>query len=147
MATLQKLTRISMLAKRNPNITEEEFHKQWSKIKGSLATPFLKRLGFTKYLQVLAPPSPPLSSISHVTDNALRILVPSTILRLGGPQFDGFADLLAPNFEAFLEAFEKLFCNERFRSNEEDLIDPTATVIINARWEEVYLFGGGGAKC
>jgi hypothetical protein len=52
MATLQKLTRVSMLVKRNPNITEEEFRKQWNKIRGSLSTPFLKRLGFTKYLQV-----------------------------------------------------------------------------------------------
>jgi hypothetical protein len=52
MATLQKLTRVSMLVKRNPNITEEEFHKQWSKIRGPLVAPFLKRIGFTKYLQV-----------------------------------------------------------------------------------------------
>jgi hypothetical protein len=88
-----------------------------------------------------------LSSTDHNIDYFPQILVPSTILQLGGPQFDGFADFLAPNFEAFLKAFEELFYNESFRPNEEYLIDPAATVIINAGWEEVYLFGGEVAKC
>ncbi len=59
-------------------------------------------------------------------------------------------DFLAPTFEAFLAAFEALFYDERFKSEEEYLIDPAATVIINAGYEEVYLFGaigGGFVQC
>jgi hypothetical protein len=86
----------------------------------------------TKYLQVLFTPSTSLTSLSRITGNGLQILLSSTILPLGGPQFDGFADFLAPNFEALLQAFEELFYNERLITDEDYLIDPAATVIVNA---------------
>jgi hypothetical protein len=64
-----------------------------------------------------------------------------TIVRLGGPEFDAFADFLAPSFEEFLCVWELLFydCSAEWKEGREGfLIDPDATVIVNAGFEEVY---------
>jgi len=67
-----------------------------------------------------------------------------TTLRLGGPEFDAFAELVVPSYEAFLLVWEALFYNdyddEDGGGKEEWLIDPDAALIINAGIEEVYLF-------
>ncbi|KAE9380851.1 hypothetical protein N431DRAFT_433080 [Stipitochalara longipes BDJ] len=126
MATLHRLTRISMLVKRNPALSTCEFQRRWCRIWGPLSAPFLKRIGFNTYLQI------PLKT-------------PDTTLQLGGPEFDAFADLLVPSYEAFLLVWETLFYNDDFdgdgrREKEEWLIDPDSALIVNAGVEEVYLF-------
>lgn len=56
MATLHRLTRISMLVKRNPALSIREFQRRWCRVWGPLSAPFLKRIGFNTYLQVHPPP-------------------------------------------------------------------------------------------
>jgi hypothetical protein len=81
--------------------------------------------------------------------SATQVIVPftDTSVRLGGPQFDAFADFLAPSYEAFLLVWEEMFYNARWSWRQgEFLIDPDATLIVNAGFEEMVLFGGG-ARC
>ncbi|KAN0120236.1 hypothetical protein V8E51_002444 [Hyaloscypha variabilis] len=128
MATLHRLTRISMLVKRNPALSTHEFQRRWCRIWGPLSAPFLKRIGFNTYLQV------PLKT-------------PHTTLQLGGPEFDAFAEFVVPTYEAFLLVWEALFYNDygegdegEGRGREEWLIDPDTALIVHGGFEEVYLF-------
>jgi hypothetical protein len=52
MTAFKRLIRVSMLVKRNPSLTEREFQELWNGIWGPLSVGFLKRLGFTQYIQV-----------------------------------------------------------------------------------------------
>jgi hypothetical protein len=160
MATLHRLTRISMLVKRNPALSTREFQRRWCRIWGPLSAPFLKRIGFNTYLQVQYLPllllllsSYLLSNHQHEYKNIgwrkgqVPLKTPHTTLQLGGPEFDAFAEFVVPTYEAFLLVWEALFYNDygegdegEGRGREEWLIDPDTALIVHGGFEEVYLF-------
>jgi hypothetical protein len=77
----------------------------------------------------------------------ISLLITDTTVSFGGPEFDAFADFLAPSYEAFLLVWEETFYNHTWRYKQEEwLIDLDATLIVNAGLEEVVLFGGR-ARC
>lgn len=48
----ENLIRITVLANRNPNISEAEFHKHWTEKHAPLVSSWLQRHGIVKYTQV-----------------------------------------------------------------------------------------------
>lgn len=48
----ENLIRITVLAKRNPKLSESEFHTHWAEKHGPLVTSWLQRHGVVKYTQV-----------------------------------------------------------------------------------------------
>jgi hypothetical protein len=47
-----RLTRISVLSRRKPGMSEEAYRKYWTERHGALVAPWLKRYGILKYTQV-----------------------------------------------------------------------------------------------
>lgn len=58
----ENLIRITVLANRNPNISEEEYHKHWTEKHAPLVSSWLQRHGVVKYTQVLYTSLPVASS-------------------------------------------------------------------------------------
>jgi hypothetical protein len=50
-----QLIRITVCAKRNPNLSEEEFNNHWANKHGPLITQWLRTHGCVKYVQVHSP--------------------------------------------------------------------------------------------
>ncbi|KAJ9499903.1 hypothetical protein H2202_004893 [Exophiala xenobiotica] len=115
MATKQRLVRFTILVKRNPALTEEEFHSYWT----------------TKHV-------PQYHTPSSVRDQAKSIpgIAQATIA-----EWDGFVELLMPNMSCFDEAQKDPYYSEVVFPDELKFADPANSQIIIG-WEEVYVQDG-----
>lgn len=112
-------------------------------MQGPLVTQLLLSKGFARYTQVritLYPLDfPPLTQLCqvHTLPTLATILAP-----FGGDKFDGWADFVAPRFEAFVGLFADPFYLEKIKPVEEYMLDVSATLVINAGFEEVFIADG-----
>jgi len=52
MATKERVLKFMVMQHRNPHISEEEFHKYWTKKHAIVASAWLQRNGILRYTQV-----------------------------------------------------------------------------------------------
>ncbi|KIW56107.1 hypothetical protein PV05_04790 [Exophiala xenobiotica] len=130
MATKRRLVRFTILVKRNPALSEEEFHSYWTTKHVPQVQDWLTRHGIMKYTQYHTP--------SSVRDQAKSIpgLAQATIA-----EWDGFVELLMPNMSCFDEAQKDPYYSEVVFPDELKFADPANSQIIIG-WEEVYVQDG-----
>jgi len=104
--------------KRNPAITEEEFHSYWSKVHAPLASLFLKRNGVVKYTQFHSPTSSKDTLAPFTTAGAGPVL-----------QFDGYAELLVLSLDVIVKGFSDPEYAEKVSPDEDYLFDKSENVM------------------
>ncbi|CAN9428601.1 unnamed protein product [Alternaria sp. RS040] len=101
----EELVRVTVLASRNPKLSENEFNDHWANKHGPLITSWLQRHGIVKYVQY------------HTTSKH------KALLKLPTLSYDGMADFWVRNFEDFEKAYEDPFYLEVVKKDEEYLFD------------------------
>ncbi|KAH8634323.1 hypothetical protein IG631_09723 [Alternaria alternata] len=101
----EELVRVTVLANRNPKLSETEFNDHWANKHGPLITSWLQRHGIVKYVQY------------HTTSKHKALLKMPTL------SYDGMADFWVRNYEDFEKAYEDPFYLEVVKKDEEYLFD------------------------
>ncbi|CAN9454407.1 unnamed protein product [Alternaria alternata] len=101
----EELVRVTVLANRNPKLSETEFNDHWTNRHGPLITSWLQRHGIVKYVQY------------HTTSKHKALLKMPTL------SYDGMADFWVRNYEDFEKAYEDPFYLEVVKKDEEYLFD------------------------
>ncbi|CAI9633367.1 hypothetical protein GT037_008905 [Alternaria burnsii] len=101
----EELVRVTVLANRNPKLSETEFNDHWANKHGPLITSWLQRHGIVKYVQY------------HTTSKH------KALLKLPTLSYDGMADFWVRNFEDFQKAYEDPFYLDVVKKDEEYLFD------------------------
>ena len=129
----QKLVRVTLLAYRNPKLTEDEFHEHWTNVHAPKVSAHLAKFGILSYRQYHCPSSLRQSYITGLTSMGKDAS--------SGADYDGFVELLMPD----LSCYEKALSDQHYK----DVIAPDDTYFadmerskIMVGWEEVYVKDG-----
>ncbi|KAK7207665.1 EthD domain-containing protein [Myxozyma melibiosi] len=114
--SLKEMTRVSVMARRNPAMSLEEFQKYLKESHGPLVAPWLKRYGVVKYVQ------------HHKREAFSRDGSPIKALELG--DFDSLADFYVPSYADFEKAFKDPEYFEKIKPDEEKILDMESVVIV-----------------
>ncbi|KAF2095936.1 hypothetical protein NA57DRAFT_78710 [Rhizodiscina lignyota] len=113
----QSVIRLSMYFKRNPKLSEEEFHKYWTEDHAPLVSEWLAGHGVLRYVQNHFPPS------TRAMAEGVKELPLADLLL----PFDGVADFWMYKLEDFLNATKDPYYKEKVAADEDYLFDRTAT--------------------
>ncbi|KAF2134935.1 hypothetical protein P153DRAFT_278435 [Dothidotthia symphoricarpi CBS 119687] len=107
----EQLIRVTVLANRNPKLSESEFNHHWAHKHGPLITSWLQRHGVVKYVQY------------HTTSAHKALLSQPTL------SYDGMADFWVRRYEDFEEAYRDPFYLDVVKKDEEYLFDVESLVV------------------
>jgi len=128
-----RLLKVTLLAYRNPNMTEDEFHTHWSRIHSAKASAHLAKFGILSYRQYHTP-----SSLRAQLTTAL----PS--LNLSDAQiadYDGFVELLMPRLECYENALRDPYYRDVIAVDDGTFAD-MARSKVTVGWVEGYVEEG-----
>jgi hypothetical protein len=132
----EQLIRVTVCAKRNPKLSENEFNEHWSS--------WLQRHNCVKYIQVCCSLCPSFLSLSlswltasqyHTTSAHRSRLTQNTLT------YDGIADFWYKTFEDFEQAYEDDYYLNVVKKDEEFLFD-MESLAVTAGVEQVIIEGG-----
>ncbi|KAH7081419.1 EthD domain-containing protein [Paraphoma chrysanthemicola] len=118
-----QLLRVTVCAKRNPNLTEDEFNEHWTKEHSQLIVSWLQRHGCVKYVQY------------HTTSEHKSRLSQSTL------SYDGIADFWYGSFQDYENAYEDPFYLQIVKKDEEYLFD-VPSIMVTAGTEVTVIEDG-----
>ncbi|KAF1357566.1 hypothetical protein EJ07DRAFT_167486 [Lizonia empirigonia] len=101
----ENLIRITVLANRNPNISEAEFHKHWTEKHAPLVSSWLQRHGIVKYIQY------------HTRSTHKNLSRQNTL------SYAGMADFYVRQYEDFEKAYEDPYYTDVVKPDEGYLFD------------------------
>ncbi|KIX02201.1 uncharacterized protein Z518_08140 [Rhinocladiella mackenziei CBS 650.93] len=113
--SLQKVDRISILCKRKPGISEDEFHNYWANHHGPLCQELLCKYGIIKYNQF------------HITPEYKDKLA---AFGVQAPSYDGMAEFLVHRFEDMVTFFTAPEYLEKIRPDELKFVDQDTIIFL-----------------
>ena len=124
------------MAKRNPKLTEDEFHHHWSTVHAQKASAHLAKFGIVKYTQ-------------YHTPSSLRKQLAQSLPAVGGDtdkdsmivDYDGFVELLMPDLSCYEKAIEDQYYKDVIVPDEMAFADWSSSK-LTVGWEEVYIQDG-----
>ncbi|KAH6644247.1 EthD domain-containing protein [Boeremia exigua] len=119
----EPLLRITVLAHRNRNLTEEQFHAHWTTRHAPLVASWLQRHGVVKYTQ-------------YHTPTAHKQLTSQPTL-----SYDGTADFYVRKYEDFQKAYEDPYYQDVVKPDEEFLFE-VASMRVLVGTETCVIEGG-----
>jgi hypothetical protein len=139
----EQLIRVTVCAKRNPKLSEDEFSEHWTHKHGPLITSWLQRHNCVKYIQVCCSCCPLFLSLAlvahssqyHTTSAHRSRLTQNTLT------YDGIADFWYKTFEDFEQAYEEDYYLNVVKKDEEFLFD-MESLAVTAGVEQVIIEGG-----
>ena len=129
----QRLLRVTLLAYRNPNLTEAEFHDYWTNVHARNVSAHLAKFGIVSYRQYHCPV-------------ALRKSFVKDIPSLGKGEdmdagYDGFVELLMPSLECYEKALQDEYYVNVVSKDDQYFADMGKSKIL-VGWEEHYVVDG-----
>lgn len=129
----QRLLRVTLLAYRNPNLTEEQFHHHWTNIHAPKVSAHLAKFGILSYKQYHCPSS-------------LRTSFTTALPSLGktaesSADYDGFVELLMPSLDCYEKALQDEYYKNVVGPDDQYFADMERSKIMIG-WEEVYVQDG-----
>ncbi|KAF2822948.1 hypothetical protein CC86DRAFT_409722 [Ophiobolus disseminans] len=118
-----QLIRITVCARRNPKLSEDEFNDHWANKHGPLITSWLQKHNCVKYVQY------------HTVSVHKSRLTQSTL------SYDGIADFWYKSFEDFERAYEDEYYLTVVKKDEEYLFD-MGSLEVTAGVEQPVIEGG-----
>ncbi|KAH3967504.1 hypothetical protein HBI56_034270 [Parastagonospora nodorum] len=119
----RQLIRVTVCARRNPKLSEDEFEDHWKNKHGPLITSWLKTYGCVKYVQ-------------YRTSSAHK-----SRLTLNTMPYDGIADFWYKSYEDFEKAYEDEYYLNVVKKDEEYLFD-MASVTVTTGTEHAIIEDG-----
>lgn len=126
-ANPSRLLRVTLLAYRNPNFTEEEFHHHWTNVHAAKASAHLAKFGIVSYRQYHTP-----ASLRRTLTSSLPSLLQSGDKVV---DYDGFVELLMPSLDCYERAIQDEYYQEVIAPDEAEFADMERTK-ITVGWEE-----------
>lgn len=129
----QRLLRVTLLAYRNPELTEEQFHYHWTNIHAPKVSAHLAKFGIISYKQYHCPAS-------------LRKSFTSALPSLGkgvdsSADYDGFVELLMPSLDCYEKALQDEYYINVVGPDDKYFADMDKSKIMIG-WEEAYVQDG-----
>ncbi|KAF2030956.1 hypothetical protein EK21DRAFT_64200 [Setomelanomma holmii] len=106
-----QLIRVTVCAKRNPKLTEDEFNDHWANRHGPLITSWLQKHNCVRYVQY------------HTTSKHKSRLTQTAL------SYDGIADFWYKSFEDFERAYEDAYYLDVVKRDEEYLFDMSSIAV------------------
>ncbi|KAH9215403.1 EthD domain-containing protein [Leptodontidium sp. 2 PMI_412] len=130
MATKGRVLKLTIMQRRNPNLTEEEFHAHWTTKHASLASAWLRRNGIIGYTQ-------------HHIPKSTRDLAAGVAKEFGWTlsDYDGHVEFMLRSVEDLKKAVEDPEYPEKVLPDEQRFMDQSNS-LVTVGWEEVYVKDG-----
>ncbi|KAL2072670.1 hypothetical protein VTL71DRAFT_12013 [Oculimacula yallundae] len=130
MATKERVLKLTIMQRRNPTLTEDEFHAHWTQKHAPLASAWLQRNGIIGYTQ-------------YHTPKSTRDLVAGVAKEFGWKvaDYDGHVEFMVKNIEDLKRAVQDPEYPERVLPDEMRFMDQKNSV-VTVGWEEVYVKDG-----
>jgi hypothetical protein len=139
----ESVTRITLFAKRRPDLSREQFYEYWEKVHAPLTAPWLVKYSIKGYSQVMARRSlVTISLLGFRIEKAKSILTDEQIHCFStgsdtasdgtdGPPFeyDGIAQFDVVDMKTFGGAFADPYYVEVIKADEKNFLDPSARLI------------------
>lgn len=129
----QRLLRVTLLAYRNPNLTEEQFHYHWTNIHAPKVSAHLAKFGILSYKQYHCP-----SSLRQSFTSAIPSLSKGAD---SAADYDGFVELLMPSLDCYEKALQDEYYVNVVAPDDKYFADMERSKML-VGWEEVYVQDG-----
>ncbi|KAF3919130.1 hypothetical protein ABW21_db0207392 [Orbilia brochopaga] len=110
------LIRVSVCFKKNPKLTEEQFHTYWANNHGPLCHDWMHKFGLVRYVQM------------HVVRDEVEALSKTIGWRVA--EFNGIADFHVHKKEDFFAAFADEYYQKTLWVDEERFVDHDTTIMV-----------------
>ncbi|OQD84698.1 hypothetical protein PENANT_c012G10397 [Penicillium antarcticum] len=124
MAGFNHNLRVTVVAYKKAQLSEEESHKHWSEIHAPVVAEFLAKVGVVRYTQVLYPGLRTYDLCFHFgshypvqnhTPSSVRRSIQERHERSGDahppfPDYDGLVDIVVPDIETSMSLSKRNFC-------------------------------------
>ncbi|KAF3904011.1 hypothetical protein AA313_de0205182 [Arthrobotrys entomopaga] len=107
--------RVSVCFKKNPTLSDEQFHDYWANNHGPLCTEWMKKFGLLRYVQM------------HVDRREVKNLSDTIGWRVA--DFDGIADFHVHKMKDFFDAFADDYYQKTLWVDEEKFVDHNTTIM------------------